>query len=146
MPLDFLSRLWYRHMEDFVTWVDTSKLKRTIMQYNDEVCFNLFYFHCSLTQVNSWTISIFYSKKRKVHSENETHGIEIVLSQPQETRYGWHDDFGPLKRRDGKSILSYPILKVIISPPPFCSYDLCHHSNHQILFNESGLRLVPFCC
>lgn len=24
-------------MEDFVTWVDTSKLKRTIMQYNDEV-------------------------------------------------------------------------------------------------------------
>jgi ribosomal protein S4 len=26
-----------RHMEDFVTWVDTSKLKRTIMKYNDEV-------------------------------------------------------------------------------------------------------------
>lgn len=25
-------------MEDFVTWVDTSKLKRTIMRYNDEVC------------------------------------------------------------------------------------------------------------
>jgi hypothetical protein len=25
-------------MEDFVTWVDTSKLKRTIMKYNDEVC------------------------------------------------------------------------------------------------------------
>lgn len=24
-------------MEDFVTWVDTSKLKRTIMSYNDEV-------------------------------------------------------------------------------------------------------------
>ena len=24
-------------MEDFVTWVDTSKLKRTIMRYNDEV-------------------------------------------------------------------------------------------------------------
>lgn len=24
-------------MEDFVTWVDTSKLKRTVMQYNDEV-------------------------------------------------------------------------------------------------------------
>jgi hypothetical protein len=24
-------------MEDFVTWVDTSKLKRTIMKYNDEV-------------------------------------------------------------------------------------------------------------
>lgn len=26
-----------RHMEDFVTWVDTSKLKRTVMSYNDEV-------------------------------------------------------------------------------------------------------------
>ncbi|KAG2755673.1 alpha-L RNA-binding motif-containing protein [Suillus brevipes Sb2] len=26
-----------RHMEDFVTWVDTSKLKRTIMNYNDEL-------------------------------------------------------------------------------------------------------------
>lgn len=26
-----------RHMEDFVTWVDTSKLKRTVMAYNDEV-------------------------------------------------------------------------------------------------------------
>jgi hypothetical protein len=24
-------------MEDFVTWVDTSKLKRTIARYNDEV-------------------------------------------------------------------------------------------------------------
>jgi hypothetical protein len=24
-------------MEDFVTWVDTSKLKRTVMTYNDEV-------------------------------------------------------------------------------------------------------------
>ena len=30
-----------RHMEDFVTWVDASKLKRTIMTYNDEVI--LFY-------------------------------------------------------------------------------------------------------
>ncbi len=27
-------------MEDFVTWVDTSKLKRTVMQYNDEVVAN----------------------------------------------------------------------------------------------------------
>lgn len=29
-------------MEDFVTWVDTSKLKRTVMSYNDEVCFLAF--------------------------------------------------------------------------------------------------------
>ena len=28
-----------RHMEDFVTWVDTSRLKRTVMRYNDEVRF-----------------------------------------------------------------------------------------------------------
>lgn len=26
-----------RSMEDFVTWVDTSKVKRTVMTYNDEV-------------------------------------------------------------------------------------------------------------
>ncbi|GAA94435.1 uncharacterized protein L969DRAFT_90991 [Mixia osmundae IAM 14324] len=26
-----------RNMEDFVTWVDTSKLKRTVMSYNDEL-------------------------------------------------------------------------------------------------------------
>jgi U3 small nucleolar ribonucleoprotein protein IMP3 len=26
-----------RRMEDFVTWVDTSARKRTIMKYNDEV-------------------------------------------------------------------------------------------------------------
>ncbi|KAE9389307.1 hypothetical protein BT96DRAFT_866400, partial [Gymnopus androsaceus JB14] len=26
-----------RRMEDFITWVDTSKLKRAIMLYNDEV-------------------------------------------------------------------------------------------------------------
>ncbi|KAG9046445.1 Small subunit (SSU) processome component [Tulasnella sp. UAMH 9824] len=26
-----------RNMEDFVTWVDTSKLKRTVMTYNDEL-------------------------------------------------------------------------------------------------------------
>lgn len=26
-----------RYTEDFVTWVDTSKLKRTIMKYNDEL-------------------------------------------------------------------------------------------------------------
>jgi hypothetical protein len=34
-------------MEDFVTWVDTSELKRTIMRYNDEVRrLLLFYAHC----------------------------------------------------------------------------------------------------
>jgi len=26
-----------RNMEDFVTWVDTSKIKRKIMKYNDKV-------------------------------------------------------------------------------------------------------------
>ena len=27
-----------RNMEDFVTWVDTSKIKQKIMKYNDKVC------------------------------------------------------------------------------------------------------------
>lgn len=26
-----------RNMEDFVTWVDTSKIKRKVMQYNDHL-------------------------------------------------------------------------------------------------------------
>lgn len=26
-----------RNMEDFVTWVDTSRIKRTIMRYNDKL-------------------------------------------------------------------------------------------------------------
>lgn len=26
-----------RNMEDFVTWVDSSKIKRTIMQYRDKL-------------------------------------------------------------------------------------------------------------
>ena len=26
-----------RSMEDFVTWVDSSKIKRTVMQYNDKL-------------------------------------------------------------------------------------------------------------
>lgn len=26
-----------RHMQDFVTWVDSSKLKRTVLQYNDQL-------------------------------------------------------------------------------------------------------------
>ncbi|KAI0318108.1 alpha-L RNA-binding motif-containing protein [Amylostereum chailletii] len=34
----FISALtFHRHLEDFVTWVDTSKLKRTVMRYNDEL-------------------------------------------------------------------------------------------------------------
>lgn len=27
----------FRNLEDFVTWVDTSKIKRKIMKYNDKV-------------------------------------------------------------------------------------------------------------
>lgn len=59
-----------RHMEDFVTWVDTSKLKRTIMRYNDEVRIsNLFvvvfcffcvcWFRCGSFCYYSWTILIY---------------------------------------------------------------------------------------
>lgn len=46
-----------RHMEDFVTWVDTSKLKRTVMAYNDEVCPSATFPVSSLTTYSS-TISI----------------------------------------------------------------------------------------
>lgn len=44
-----------RNMEDFVTWVDTSKLKRTVMSYNDEVRFYLF-----LLDIFLLMYSIFY--------------------------------------------------------------------------------------
>ena len=30
-------RLVSRTMEDYVTWVDTSRIKRTIMRYNDKL-------------------------------------------------------------------------------------------------------------
>lgn len=36
-PVTDPAMLVTRHMEDFVTWVDTSARKRTIMKYNDEV-------------------------------------------------------------------------------------------------------------
>ena len=51
-------------MEDFVTWVDTSKLKRTIARYNDEVC--MLFSVCErnteprLFLPSSSTISIYY--------------------------------------------------------------------------------------
>ena len=44
-------------MEDFVTWVDTSKLKRTIMQYNDEVFSGIFYLCSFSDSMYSWTTS-----------------------------------------------------------------------------------------
>lgn len=54
-----------RHMEDFVTWVDTSKLKRTIMKYNDEVSsFTLLIGTSNGTR--SSTISIFCSDRDRV--------------------------------------------------------------------------------
>lgn len=36
-PVTDPAMLITRHMEDFVTWVDTSARKKTIMKYNDEV-------------------------------------------------------------------------------------------------------------
>ena len=48
-------------MEDYVTWVDTSKLKRTIMQYNDEVFSYQYNQNLSLIfLVSSLTTLIFY--------------------------------------------------------------------------------------
>lgn len=62
----------FRHMEDFVTWVDTSKLKRTIMKYNDEVriCLNLSNLYQQTVPydelfIYSLTISISYDTGRE---------------------------------------------------------------------------------
>ncbi len=33
----------YRSMEDFVTWVDSSKIKQHVMNYNEEVCLSIFF-------------------------------------------------------------------------------------------------------
>ena len=41
-PITDPAMLVTRHMEDFVTWVDTSARKRTIMKYNDEVGLQLY--------------------------------------------------------------------------------------------------------
>ena len=46
-------------MEDFVTWVDTSKLKRTVMAYNDEVSSSVYSPMFPLTEFSS-TILICY--------------------------------------------------------------------------------------
>lgn len=32
-----------RNMEDFVTWVDSSKIKQHVMNYNEEVSFKVFF-------------------------------------------------------------------------------------------------------
>ena len=58
----------FRHMEDFVTWVDTSKLKRTIMNYNDEVHpHNPLSFHSHLTHTfSSLTTSISFNPLLKI--------------------------------------------------------------------------------
>lgn len=50
-------------MEDFVTWVDTSKLKRTIMRYNDEVRSKTFadIHHVTNSPLHSWTTSTCYN-------------------------------------------------------------------------------------
>lgn len=52
-----------RTMEDYVTWVDTSKIKRKIMKYNDKVILFILYSICAfwfnLYISFSWTITIF---------------------------------------------------------------------------------------
>lgn len=47
-----------RHMEDYVTWVDTSKLKRVVLQYNDEVRRTPFRYSPTCSLSRSSTISI----------------------------------------------------------------------------------------
>uniref|UniRef100_A0A674PLS1 IMP U3 small nucleolar ribonucleoprotein 3 n=1 Tax=Takifugu rubripes TaxID=31033 RepID=A0A674PLS1_TAKRU len=40
--LCFLSCGFFRNMEDFVTWVDSSKIRQHVLNYNDEMEFDLF--------------------------------------------------------------------------------------------------------
>jgi hypothetical protein len=55
-----------RNMEDYVTWVDTSKLRRTVMSYNDEVRFRFpqrgdpmaLLMYCSSTTLTSYEVPI----------------------------------------------------------------------------------------
>lgn len=43
-------------MEDFVTWVDSSKIRQHVMNYNDEVGGRLETLFCTnLLQVNRWS-------------------------------------------------------------------------------------------
>lgn len=55
-----------RTMEDFVTWVDTSKIKRKIMKYNDKVnldmSINTILCIIDTEKIPSWTISIFCNR------------------------------------------------------------------------------------
>lgn len=48
-----------RKMEDFVTWVDSSKIKHHIMKYNDKVCYALMSSMYTLMYVCSLTTLIF---------------------------------------------------------------------------------------
>jgi hypothetical protein len=121
-------------MEDFVTWVDTSKLKRTIMQYNDEVRFNLFYFHSGLTPVNSWTISIFYNKKEKFILKTKPMALKSISCYYSRRKPGM----------DGHHIPENKGHQALLLAPHFFAYvyDLCHHQN---FIHESALRRVSFC-
>lgn len=77
-------------MEDFVTWVDTSKLKRTIMQYNDEVS-NTILIHCIVLILQfSWTISICFDTCPGLGTTilAEYHcGTEMLFKSILHTRY-----------------------------------------------------------
>ncbi len=70
-----------KRMEDFVTWVDTSARKRTIMKYNDEVGLRCPPCHLSsqrfigmerieLIAILSWMISTFYEGRLHVNGQS----------------------------------------------------------------------------
>ena len=62
----------HRHMEDFVTWVDTSKLKRTVMKYNDEVCSQVFLnsipFHSKISPARRFRLALMFYTSIRWHS------------------------------------------------------------------------------
>uniref|UniRef100_A0A8C2JSJ0 IMP U3 small nucleolar ribonucleoprotein 3 n=1 Tax=Cyprinus carpio TaxID=7962 RepID=A0A8C2JSJ0_CYPCA len=46
----------YRSLEDFVTWVDSSKIKQHVMNYNEEVChYDVYYEHHLVEFINNCT-------------------------------------------------------------------------------------------
>lgn len=67
-PVTDPAMLITRRQEDFVTWVDTSARKRTIMKYNDQVSLILFP-DTRLTLTISWTISIYCNTLRATAHE-----------------------------------------------------------------------------
>ena len=77
-PVTDPAMLITRRQEDFVTWVDTSARKRTIMKYNDQVSYTLYSKTISLL-IDSWTITTCCSKPHSL--------VATALTYPASSLY-----------------------------------------------------------